>query len=369
MKVLHIIGKMNNAGVQSVVFSYLRAADLADLQVHVAYDADSTGSVPADLSERGIVFLKIPSYSHPVGYVREISRICRENKYDIVHSHMNSLSSLSLFGAKLGKVPHRIAHSHTTSSREEGLRHFVKNALRPLCRAVATEYVACSRLAGEWLFGKGECEKGNVRFLNNGIDPMHFSYDAEKRRAVREEYRLGDSFVIGHVGRLCKTKNQRFLIPVLAECLKGGLDCRLLLVGDGDTAEVIKRDAETFGVSDRVVFAGVLRDTAAVYSAMDVFVLPSLYEGLPVVSLEAQAADLPTLLSDRITVECRVTDKAVFLPITDGARPWVSAIEKSVGDRREGASPLLGTKFDISVSCGELFELYRDVLTDDGRHE
>lgn len=369
MKVLHIIGKMNNAGVRSVVFSYLCAADLSDLQVHVAYDADSTGSVPADLSERGIVFLKIPSYSHPVGYIREISRICRENKYDIVHSHMNSLSSLSLLGAKLGKVSHRIAHSHTTSSREEGLRHFVKNALRPLCRAVATEYVACSRLAGEWLFGKGECEKGNVRFLNNGIDPMHFSYDAEKRRAVREKYLLGDSFVIGHVGRLCRTKNQRFLIPVLAECLKRGLDCRLLLVGDGDTAEVIKRDAEAFGVSDRVVFAGVLRDTAAVYSAMDVFVLPSLYEGLPVVSLEAQAADLPTLLSDRITGECRVTDKAVFLPITEGAKPWVSAIEKSLGDRRGGASPLLGTKFDISVSCGELLELYRDVLTDDGRHE
>lgn len=369
MKVLQIIGKMNNAGVQSVVFSYLRAADLTELQVHVAYDADSTGEVPADLSERGIVFLKIPSYSHPVGYIREISRLCLENKYDIVHSHMNSLSALSLFGAKLGKVPHRIAHSHTTSSKDEGLRHFVKNALRPFCRAVATEYVACSRLAAEWLFGKGEWEKGNVRILNNGIDPMHFSYDAEKRRLVRKKYRLGDSIVIGHVGRLCGTKNQRFLIPVLAECLKRGLDCRLLFVGDGDTADLLKRDAEDFGVSGRVIFAGGLRDTADVYSAMDVFVLPSLYEGLPVVSLEAQSAGLGTLLSDRITRECGVTDKAVFLPITEGAEPWVSAIERSVGDRRGDVSPLLGTKFDISVSNGDLLELYREILTKDGRHE
>lgn len=369
MKVLHIIGKMNNAGVQSVVFSYLRAMDLCDIRIHVAYDEDSTGSIPSDLSERGIVFLKIPSYSHPARYVREISRLCRENKYDIIHSHMNSMSSLSLLGAKLGKVPHRIAHSHTTSSKEEGLRHFVKNALRPLCRAVATEYLACSRLAAEWLFGKEECEKGNVRFLNNGIDPKHFSYDAEKRRIVREKYRLGDSFVIGHVGRLCKTKNQRFLIPVLAECLKRGLDCRLLLVGDGDMSDVIKRDAEVLGVSDRVIFAGVIEDTAAVYSAMDVFVLPSLYEGLPVVSLEAQAADLTSLLSDRITKECRVTDKVVFLPITDGAGPWVIAIEKAVGDRRDGDPRLLGTKFDISVSCGALSDFYRDILTGEGMRE
>lgn len=258
-----------------------------------------------------------PPYQKLAKYLKFLKQFFREKKYRIVHSNINTLSVFPLYAAKKAGVPVRIAHSHSTSNQREWKKNLMKNALRPFSKVWATDYFACSELAGRYLFGNKAFDKGEVKIIHNAIDVEKFKFDPEARKKLRKEIGIADDdFVVGHIGRFVEQKNHRFLIDVFAEVKKKKKNAKLVLIGQGPLREEIEQKVKDLGLEKDVFFLGQRSDTNKLYSVFDVFCLPSLYEGLPVVGVEAQANGVPCVFSDRITKET-IYNNAVMMDYED----------------------------------------------------
>lgn len=322
IRVAQIVGKMNGGGVEAVVMNYYRHIDRSKVQFDFLVDADSTLVPREEIESLGGRVFEIPPYQHVVEYQRELQRLFKQEGWKIVHSHINALSVFPLRAAKKAGVPVRIAHSHSTSGKGEYAKNVLKAVLKTQSNRYPTHCFACSRFAGEWLFGKD----ANFEVVYNAIDLKSFRFNAEAREQARADLGLvGGQFVIGHVGRFMAQKNHPFLIDVFAEVAKRCDDAVLLLVGSGEDEDSIKALVDEHGLSDCVKFLGQRNDVNRLYQAFDVFVLPSLYEGLGLVGVEAQVSGLPCLLSDVIPREVDVTGECTFLPI-DTPVEWADAI-------------------------------------------
>lgn len=322
IRVAQVVGKMLGGGVEAVVMNYYRHIDRNKVQFDFLVDADST-LVPRDEIESlgGRVF-EIPPYQHVVEYQRELQRLFKQEGWRIVHSHINALSVFPLRAAKKAGVPVRIAHSHSTSGKGEHAKNALKAVLKTQANRYPTHRFACSKFAGEWLFGKS----ADFEVVYNAIDLDLFRFNAEARAQARADLGLvGDQFAIGHVGRFTAQKNHAFLVDVFTEVAKRRDDAVLLLVGSGEAGASVKALVDERGLTDRVKFLGQRSDVNRLYQAFDAFVLPSLYEGLGLVGVEAQVSGLPCLLSDAITREVDVTGECKFLPIVSPA-VWADEI-------------------------------------------
>ena len=311
--VAQIMGKWIGGGVESVIMNYYRHLDRAKVQFDFICDEDST-RIPYDEIKKlgGRVFL-VPKYQKLPKYLKALEDLFRKNRYRIVHSNVNTLSVFPLYAAKKAGVPVRISHSHSTSNPKEWERNIIKNILRPFSKKYATDYFACSELAGRYLFGDKTFDQGKVKIIHNAIDLDKFKFDPEARKKLRKELGIDDkTIVIGHVGRFVKQKNHDFLVDVFNEYHTKNPDSKLLLIGTGPLEEKIKAKAEKLNLSDSVLFLGQHEDTNKLYSVMDVFCLPSLYEGLPVVGVEAQAAGLLCILSSKIDRGVKISEKCIF---------------------------------------------------------
>lgn len=363
MKIVHIVGKLKKAGVEAVVFTYLRNMDLDGMSVDVLYDADSTVEPPCDLAEKGIRFIEIPPYQKVFSYMSAIKRLCRENKYDIIHTHMNVLSVFSLFAAKCAGVPHRICHNHSTTSKYEKKKDLMKKVLKPTAKIFATDYAACSELSARWMYGDRRVDSGLVTVFNNAIDLDRYIYSEESAVQMKKELGVENCFLIGHVGRFMDQKNHTFLIDIFAHICKIKEDARLILIGDGENLEAIKDKIYTLGIEDKVIFKGIVSDVERYYCAMDVFLLPSLYEGLPVVALEAQATGLPCVISDSVTSECAVIPEVAFLPVNKECEKWAEAVINSKTEDRYGCNRIFRDgKFNIVNSAYQMREYYNKLM-------
>lgn len=311
--VAQIMGKWIGGGVESVIMNYYRHLDHKKIQFDFICDEDST-RIPYDEIKKfgGRVFL-VPKYQKLPQYLKALEDLFRKNQYRIVHSNVNTLSVFPLYAAKKAGVPIRISHSHSTSNPKEWKRNIIKNILRPFSKKYATDYFACSELAGRYLFGDKTFDQGKVKIIHNAIDLDKFKFDPEARKKLRRELNIKEkTVVIGHVGRFVKQKNHDFLIDVFNEYHAKNPDSKLLLIGTGPLEEKTKAKVEKLNLSDPVIFLGQREDTNKLYSVMDVFCLPSLYEGLPVVGVEAQAAGLLCILSSKIDRGVKISEKCIF---------------------------------------------------------
>ena len=360
IRVLQIIGDVVGGGVEQVILNYYRHIDRNEVQFDFILHNGALKSYVDNIESLGGKVYKITPYkSNPVKTVLEMYKIMKGN-YQIVHSNMNALSVFPLFAAYLAGVPVRILHNHSTDTKAEPLRTFVKHLLRPFARLFANEYWACSKLAGEWMYGKQAVADGKVTIINNAIDLKQFAFDEAKRNKLRKELGLQDCFVIGHVGRFMKQKNHDFLVDIFAEIVKEQDDVKLLLIGDGPLREQIENKVKTLGLDEKVIFTGVRSDVADLYNAMDVFVLPSFYEGLPVVGVEVQANGLPFLCSSNVTREILISDRIELLKLEDGVKAWAEKILAFVNKKRIMASKDISKSgFDIEVEAKKLGERYR----------
>lgn len=240
IRIAQIVGKMMNGGVEAVVMNYYRHIDREKVQFDFIVDEDSTVIPKEEIESLGGRIFIVPPYQKLNKYMPALIKLFKENKYKIVHSHINTLSVFPLYAAKKAGVPVRIAHNHSTAAPGEWKKNILKYTLRPFAKVYATHYAACSRYAGEWLFGKRSMERGEVTIFNNAIDLDKFKYDENVRIEVRKELGLEGKFVIGHVGRFCYQKNQEFLIDVFEEVYKQNPNAVLLLIGDGPDREKIE---------------------------------------------------------------------------------------------------------------------------------
>lgn len=365
IRVLQIIGIVAGDGVEAVIMNYYEHIDRTKVQfdfiVHNDNKIDITQKVEA---MGGKVYKVTPYYKNPIAFMWDIYKVIKRHHYRIVHSNMNTLSAFSLFAAWAAGAPVRILHNHSTSSPGETKRNIMKFMLRPFARLFANHYLACSRLAGEWMYGRKMMDSGKVTIVNNAIDLKKYAFNPQKRNLLRKELGLADEFVIGHVGRFMFQKNHEFLIDVFAEAYKKNPHMALLLVGDGPLRPAMEEKVRKLGLTDHVKFLGLRNNVQDFYHVMDILVLPSHYEGLPVVGVEAQANGLPCLFSTKVTKETRLTHSAQFLDLEAGASMWAEEIISIKCERNKKAGDeLRQAGFEIYKEAEKLVKFYIELST------
>ena len=361
IRIAQVIGKWLGGGVESVVMNYYRHIDRTKIQFDFICDDDSTNIPYEEIESLGGKVILIPPYQKVFKYHKELKRVLKEGNYKIVHSHINTLSVFSLFSAKCAGVPVRIAHSHSTTNKKEKNKNLLKQVLRHFSKVFATNYMCCSELAGRWLFGKREYDKGNVYLLNNAIDLDKFKYDENIRKEVREELGIKDDIlVIGHIGRFVEQKNHEFLIDTFNEVHKKNKNSVLLLVGQGSLQDKIKNKVEQLELKDSVIFLGQRDDANRLYQAMDLFLFPSLYEGLGMVLIEAQCSGLPCLCSTEVPVIAKVTDNLFFKGLAENTECWAIKVKDILKNtkREQHIEEIKESGYDIKLEVKKLENKY-----------
>ena len=358
IRIAEIVGNATTGGVISCVLNFYRHVDRS----RFTFDFYSYG--PSKFDEEikalgGNVFY-VPKAIRPISHVLKLKKLLKAGDYDIVHAHLTTLSVVSLFAAKLAKVKIRVCHSHSTTRRGEPTK-IIKDMLRPFSKTFATNTAGCSEYSIRWLYGK-EAAKSSF-LLHNAIDLDRFSPNAELREKTRRTLGIDGDFVFGTVGRFVYQKNYLFLIDAFALYCEGNENGKLVLVGDGDEkADIVKR-IEKHGIKDRVLLLDEVGDVQRYYAAFDAFVLPSRYEGLPLVAVEAQAMNIPCILSKEITHEADVGGIYCFLGI-DSPAEWAYEMQKLHEERPilDVHTSLVGGNFDILSETKRLENYYQDLV-------
>ena len=274
-------------------------------------------------------------------------------EYRIVHSHLDCMSAYPLCAAKNAKVPVRIAHAHSTS-QDRNWKLVFKLISKKLISLYTTDLFACSADAGEWMFGTKD-----VHILPNAIDIERYAFNLLIRNQTKKALGLDDAFVIGHVGRFSAVKNHSFLTDVFAQIKRQEPNSKLLLVGAGSEMQAVQQKVKALGLGADVIFTGVRNDVANLMQAMDVFVFPSLYEGLGIVLIEAQAAGLPCVVSDTIPREAYLTDLITAEKLSSSVEKWAEKIlKKRDFPRTDRRDEIAAHGFDITTEAVKLQEFY-----------
>lgn len=364
-KIAHVIGRNAKGGVESVVFNYYSFIDTSKFQFDLIIHSDSPHEIPDNILELGCNVFKIPPYKHLFAYIRALKNIFKNNNYKIVHSHMSTISVFTLLAAKMAKIPVRIAHSHVTAGRGKGefFRNLSKYTLRLFSRIFPTHLFACSEYAGRWLFGNNAFKKGKITVLHNAIDIKKFIFNESIRNKIRNSLNLSDEFVIGNVGRFVPQKNHDFLIDIFNEIVKKNNKCYLLLIGEGELEEQVKNKVVFLGLQNNVLFLGARNDVNEFFQAMDIFALPSLYEGLGIVAVEAQVSGLPTIVSSRVPGEVKLFNMIEFLSLNDKPEKWAETIlsKRDLTCRSIGCESHI-KRFSITNEVKKLETIYKEML-------
>lgn len=379
IRILQVITIMNRGGAENMLMNYYNAVDRNKVQFDFLVHRDTIGAFEPDIVALGGKIYRMPAISpgNYVEYKKKLDTFFKEhNDYKIVHSHLNALSSIVLGVAKKHNIPVRIAHSHIAIESDVYMNVFKKNTdIKATVKATvqsmvkhkvakkATHYFACSIKAGQWLYGKKHASK--VVVINNAIDTSRFLYDENKAKDVKKEHDLTGKKVIGHVGRFNEQKNHFFLLKIFKIIIEKDPNCVLLLAGVGSLMEIIIEEVDRLGLKDHVRFLGVRADINQQLQGFDLFLFPSLYEGLPVTLIEAQASGLPIVASDTITAEVDLTGLITFLDINDSASKWADVvIEKLNHNRQNTFEQIKKGHYDINENAKNLQNFYLKTHSD-----
>lgn len=342
VRVLQVLGGTGLGGAESRVMDSYRHLDRSRIQFDFCVHSQQEGFFDKEIESLGGHVYRVPRFhvTNWIAYRRAWKAFFREHPgYAAVHGHMTSTASIYLPIAKAAGVPLTIAHARSAGV-DPGLKGAMTRFLRRNLGKKADVCLTCSRLAGEAVFGEKMVKEGRVITVPNAIDAKEFAFSEQVRQRKRSELGIGEQeFVIGHVGRFGHMKNHAFLLDVFAQLHKRLPDSRLLLVGEGGLMDSIREKAAALGLSGRVIFAGNQAKVADYYMAMDFFVFPSIFEGLPGSVIEAQAAGLRCLVSDSVTDEVLITPLAQALPLSDGAAAWAGNVLERSGSENSAQSP------------------------------
>lgn len=364
--VAQIMGKWLGGGVEAVVMNYYRNIDRSKIQFDFICDSDSTNIPYDEIENLGGKVILIPPYQKAVKYHKELKRVLKEGNYKIVHSHINTLSVFSLFAAKCAKVPVRIAHSHSTTNKKEWKKNLLKIIFRPFVKIFATDCMACTEHAGRWMFGNKAYDSGKVFVLNNAIDLNKFKYDEKIRKQKRKELNIkDDTLVIGHIGRFVAQKNHTLLIDIFNELHKKENNSMLLLIGQGPLIDNIRQKVELFKLSDSVKFLGQREDVNELYNVMDLFLFPSLYEGLGMVLIEAQANGLPCIASTEVPIIADISGNIKFCDLNANIEIWIRDIKKNINRKNQLSKK--SEEYDIKIQNINLVNFYNERYAKNGK--
>ena len=327
-RVLQIPTGLYGTGEQQISKDIGIYRDPEQFDVQYAVFSEQVERYENELLRAGCTVIHCPvSGKRPLYYFKQyraLDKLMRENRCDVVHSHTMFQSGIAMLAAKKAGVPVRITHSHNAGKHRRRFSGFYDWIMQRLILSSATELLACGTAAGRFLFGEKEFERRGKLILN-GVPTERFRFSPTDRDRIRQSLNLGDKYVIGNVARLSKSKHQDYLIDLLPELLLKRPDAVLLLIGDGTDRESLQLRAQRLGLSEKVLFLGWVDLPQAYYSAMDVFALPSLFEGMPLTLMEAQANGLPCVISENVPKDAIQTDLIRAVPLAD-TQAWISAI-------------------------------------------
>lgn len=374
IRVLHVLGGTGLGGAESRIMDLYRQMDRDEIQFDFLVHSSAVNGFIEDAPQRAQQFydkeirelgghiyvlpkFKVYNYLTYRKAVRDF--FSKHHGFRVVQGHMTSTAGIYLPIAKKFGIPVTVAHSRNAGVDKgpKGIatRFFRRNLVRK-----ADYCFACSELAGTDVFGKKAMRGGKVRIIHNAIDAGRFTYNPEKRDEMRAKLGLTEQLVIGHVGRFDYQKNHPYLIDIFAKLCEIRQDAVLLLLGEGSGMDSIKEKCRTLGIADKVRFLGNKKQPEDYYQAMDIFLLPSFYEGLPGVLVEAQAAGLKCFVSDTITREARATDLVTYLSIEQSAGEWAERIDASASyERRDTGQTMREAGFDVVMQAAAYRKFYR----------
>ena len=364
IRVLHSVSNMDRAGIETMLMNYYRRIDRDKIQFDFLVNKSKPGAYDDEIRSLGGNIYKSPGLSpwkYPayIRFMRELLAAHPEIK--ILHAHNEGMMEYALMGAKKAGLPVRIAHAHNTKIIKD-----YKWPLKVFCKAfipyTATEYFGCGRDAGIYYFGKKRWEEKGYT-MHNAIDPDRFAFSEELRDDARAELGLDGKFAVGHIGRFNLQKNHRRLIEIFAELVRIKPNAVLLLIGEGELEQQTRDRVRELGVEDKVKFLGVRSDIPRLCMAMDVFVMPSLFEGLPVVGVEAQAAGVPCVFSREVTDEVAVLKESLRVPLSASDSEWADRIAAYDGkdiDRAAALRQVQDAGYDINVETAKITKMYLD---------
>lgn len=360
IRVLQCVNIMDRAGLETMLMNYYRNIDRTEIQFDFLTHRPNEGAYDDEIKELGGKVYHAPRL-YPQNYLvyfKWMKDFFKEHsEYNIVHSHIDAMSYFPLAAAKKAEIAVRIAHSHT-SKLDKDLKLPIKFFTLKMIPMVANYYCACGDTAGKFMFGRRD-----FKIIRNAIDLKAFSYNENIRHRKRQELGIENKLVIGHVGRYCYIKNQLFLIEVFNEILKNNKQSHLLLIGKGEDFDKIQTRINDLKIKDHVSLLVDRTDVAELYQAMDVFVMPSLFEGLPVVGVEAQANGLPCIMSNKISNEIMLSGTVEMLGLEAGTVGWKNKILSAAANRNEyAAEQLRHAGYDVLNEAAKLKKWYLSLM-------
>ncbi len=354
-KVLNIVSNLSQTnGVASYVINYYNYLDKnIDMEILVLMDLNQEHYQKFPREKIHEVFYN--RKKNMFQYIKQMDNFFKNHSdYDIVHCQVANLGLIPLYFAKKYHIKNRILHSHSTNLSQSLWKRIRNQFILFLVRPLANHYFACSKEAGKAMFGKRKFE-----VIENAISFDEYQYDSNRRTEIRKHLNLEKQFVIGHVGRLSKEKNQKFLLEVFKEILKYKKNACLLLIGRGPLENELKNQIKELGIQEQVLLLGKRSDLKDLYQAMDCFILTSLFEGLPVTGVEAQASGLPCVFSDNITREADISGKVQFLPLDAGVASWAKKVILTEKINRKCTK--LNENYNIKYAARKLSLLYKNM--------
>lgn len=350
--IINTIG-MGYEGMSHVILNYLCHMNVDGLDLHFTATTDVCEGVRNTLERLGTIHYIPLKQEDLKGYISGLNQILK-NGMDVIHIHGNSGTMvIETLLARLYGVPKILVHCHNTRCNHPVINRF----LTPIMKLLATDLLACSAASGSWLY-----HNSKHLVLNNAIDLQRFAYNETIRQEVREEFGIGNEFVVGHIGAFYEAKNQPYLVEVFFEFHRQHPNSKLMLVSDGPDFDAVVEQVNQLQLQDAVIFTGRRADADRLYQAMDVFVMPSRWEGLPLVLLEAQASGLPVIASDRITRDVQCTPNVWFMSIEESPSVWavkLAELAECKFDRIEHVTEQLRQHgFDIREEAEKLRALY-----------
>ena len=360
--ILQIAAHLTIGGAEKVCRDIGLYGNPEEYETHYIIFDDDIGDFGREVEAKGCKIFKFREPSENYGeYFRELKKLMAKYPYTAVHAHTMFSIGWVMLAAKQMKIPVRVSHAHSALiDGNSFVKSLYENLMRKLILSCSTDLVACGEKAGIRLYGeKAYKKRGNL--ILNGIDTQKFAFSQSKRDEIRNKLNVSDKFVLGHTGRLAEVKNQAFIIKLMPEILKHKENAMLMLIGDGDDRQMLENTAKELGVYDKVIFVGNVTNVQDYLSAMDVFVFPSLYEGLPLSILEVQANGLPCVISDTVPPDVFLTELIHPLSLEDAEEKWLNEILSVEREpNKDYSAELKDSGFDLETAMEKVYRIYEN---------
>lgn len=361
VRVLQIVDSMDCGGIQSFIMNVFREAKKKGVVFDFLVTVSRKCEYDEEIKNLGGKIYRVPSRREGIlKNIIELRKFFLSHNYECVHLHASSPSYIEpLIMSKKFNIPKRVLHSHSSSNVNSLYHRIMSSIYRPKLKKIATDYLACSEEAAKWMYGK-YIPSEDIVIIPNSIPIDDFKFDKNDRDKIRRELGIANELVIGHVGRFVHAKNHEKIVDVFFNYYSRNPESVLLLVGDGVLKKEVKEKVVRLGIEKNVIFTGIRHDIYNLLKAMDIFIMPSYYEGLPVTLVEAQASGLPCVVSDSITKEVKVSDLITYISLDSELDEWLNKINIDINfnERVEYNEKIKDTKFQVKNVLENLLKIY-----------